>query len=483
MAKHKKKTHAHSKAKKHQTQSLTSDVSRKKHKKLYVQGMHCAACEVMIERALIKKKGVATVDASLKDNAIDLRYTNESEVSIETLNKEFKDEGYTFSTEKVESTRSIADNAQLIIGTVCAIFLTILMMKIFDVGGMSQYNSVDASSSLIAFLILGVVAGLSSCAALVGGLLLSMTKQWNELVPNASSAKRSVPHILFHAGRIVAFTFFGGLLGLLGNVITFNSVTLYAILIIVISAVMIVLGCQMIGVRWAQNFSIAAPKFLTRYIADESNFTAKYMPFVLGAGTFFLPCGFTLIAQGVALTTGSFIGGAMIMLFFAFGTLPILLGISFSGVFFNSNASLSMRFNVIAGVLVLLFGIYNINAQLNVLGLPSLSDVGGSSQNTIVEEIEVPSVQGMQELRITADEFEYIPTSSTTLKAGVPTTLIIDNKGAVGCAQFMAARGLLDEWIDLKPGENIVMFTPEKGTYKLTCTMGMVDPITITVVD
>lgn len=457
-------------------------VKSKKHKKLYVRGMHCAACEVMIERALIKKKGVVTVDASLKDNAIDLRYTDESDVSIETLNREFKDEGYTFSDERVSSTQSISDNAQLIIGTVCVILLIMLLMRIMEIDGMAQYVSVDASSTLIAFLILGVVAGLSSCAALVGGLLLSMTKQWSELVPNASSTQRSLPHILFHTGRLVAFFIFGGLLGLLGNAITFNSVTLYAILIIIISGVMMVLGCQMIGARWAQNFSIAAPKFLTRYIADESNFTAKYMPFVLGAGTFFLPCGFTLIAQGVALTTGSFLSGSLIMLLFALGTLPILLGISFSGIFFSGKASWSTRFNVIAGVLVLMFGIYNISAQLNVLGLPSLSDVGRVSENA-AQEIAEPSAEGEQELHIIADKFVYVPTSSTTLKAGVPTTLIVDNKGAVGCAQFMAARGLLEEWIELKPGENTAIFTPEKGTYKLTCTMGMVDPITITVVN
>jgi hypothetical protein len=67
------------------------------------------------------------------------------------------------------------------------------------------------------------------------------------------------------------------------------------------------------------------------------------------------------------------------------------------------------------------------------------------------------------------------------LKADEPTQLLVENQGVLGCGQYMAARGLFDGWIDLKPGSNSIQFTPKKGTYKLTCTMGMVPPIIITV--
>ncbi|NCP77121.1 sulfite exporter TauE/SafE family protein [bacterium] len=41
-----------------------------------------------------------------------------------------------------------------------------------------------------------------------------------------------------------------------------------------------------------------------------------------GALTFFLPCGFTLAMQAYAITTGSFITGALTMMAFALGTAP-----------------------------------------------------------------------------------------------------------------------------------------------------------------
>jgi len=49
---------------------------KKKHKKnkegimtksLYVSGMHCASCELLIEKKLLMQDGVDTVDVSLKD--------------------------------------------------------------------------------------------------------------------------------------------------------------------------------------------------------------------------------------------------------------------------------------------------------------------------------------------------------------------------------------------------------------------------------
>ncbi|HCB52054.1 TPA: hypothetical protein DEP21_05855 [Patescibacteria group bacterium] len=46
-----------------------------------------------------------------------------------------------------------------------------------------------------------------------------------------------------------------------------------------------------------------------------------------GVLTFFLPCGFTLAMQILAISSGNFWMGGLIMGFFALGTLPGLLGI------------------------------------------------------------------------------------------------------------------------------------------------------------
>jgi sulfite exporter TauE/SafE len=271
-------------------------------------------------------------------------------------------------------------------------------------------------------------------------------------------------------------------LGALWNAISFDSLVATAFVIILVSLVMIILGLQMVGVSWAQKFRLALPKaWSVKAVRHDSR---PRSPYIIGAATFFLPCGFTLIAQGVALASGSLLAGALIMGAFALGTLPILAGISWTGVRASKRPHLTARFQVIAGALVLVFALYNINSQLNVLGYPSASDAIAAIRSTETETSSDPVAQneaGEQVLGIRAVDFDYIPTTPTTLQAGKPTRLIVQNDGILGCGAFMAARGLWEGSLDLKPGVNEITFTPQPGTYKISCTMGMVPPVTVTV--
>lgn len=462
---------------------------------LYVDGMHCASCEILIEKKLLKQKGIESVDASLKGNRVEINYLGDQIPNAKKLNKDFSQSGYHFSTKKIKHENppliQFKEGKMLLnkvkawsILKIGAVFVSLLIaFFIFEKLQLGKHVSVDANSSLFGFFLLGLVAGLSSCAALIGGLLLSMIKQWNEIyIDSESNFVKAQPHIMFHVGRLISFFVLGGVLGLIGSALTLDNTTIFSILTIVVSIVMLVLALQMLGVGWAQRLKFTAPKSFTRYVAEESNFKGRYMPFGVGALTFFLPCGFTLIAQTVALTSGSPIKGALIMLAFALGTLPILLGISFGGLAFNSRPSLTAKFNIVAGLLIIFFVMYNVNGQLNVLGLPSFSDINFSSQSEPVAAAEIDE-NGVQTLQFIAKGFEYVPTSSTTIKAGVATVLTVDNQGIQGCGSFMAARGLIDGYIPLKAGVNTVdLGKPSKGVYKLTCSMGMVPPVTITVI-
>ncbi|MCA9386309.1 sulfite exporter TauE/SafE family protein [Candidatus Dojkabacteria bacterium] len=464
---------------------------------LYVDGMHCSACEVLIEKKLLKKDGIESVDASLRDSRVKVSYTGDNRPNPKDVTKELKELGYEFSDSKFKKDttpifrfvngqlrvnpikfKSMMKNLLVVFGLVVAFF-------VFEKLQLGGKFSVDSGSSLPAFFVLGIVAGLSSCAALVGGLLLSMIKQWNELYIGESQKQKSEPHILFHVGRLVSFALLGGVLGLIGDAISLDNATVYSILVFVVSIVMFVLAMQMLGVEWAQKFRFTAPKSVGTYVADERNFKGRYMPGILGALTFFLPCGFTLMAQGIALTSGSMISGALIMLMFALGTLPTLVAISFSGLTFNKKPHMTAKFNYIAGLVIVFFVIYNINGQLNVLGYPSLSDIKFSlpESNEQVQVVDTNNQVGdVQVLNFEASGFSYTAKGSTTLKAGQPAKLVVDNKGVQGCGAFIAARGLIDGFVELKRGINeIDLGVVQAGSYKLTCSMGMVSPVTITV--
>jgi sulfite exporter TauE/SafE/copper chaperone CopZ len=470
-------------------------------KTIYVEGMHCASCELLIEKTLEDYPGVKEVDASLDKGQVRIVSEKSESLDIEKLNKEFKEVGYTFSNKQfpkenhklielsdagIEINRSKFYEYLKIFGILIFVLVLVMLINNSNIG---RYAGVDANSSLPAFLVLGIVAGLSSCAALVGGLLLVMTKQWNDLyITDKTNKLKFQPHLLFHTGRLIGYFVFGGLLGLLGQVVSIGSGTSFAIVIIAVSIVMLVLALQMIGVKQVQNLQVKTPKVISKFITNESNFSGKYAPFILGALTFLLPCGFTLIAQAAALASSGFLKGGFIMLFFALGTLPILGGISLTGVKFNTKPKLTSMFNKTAGILIVVFAIYTINSQLNVLGLKSLSDLELRSNNTTSEKVdqeiqENPDVdENAQKLVIIADDFSYTPQGSMTIEADKPTILAVNNKGVQGCGRFMAARGLIDNYVELEDGWNYVELTPKKGVYKLTCTMGMVRPVTITAI-
>ncbi len=335
-----------------------------------VKGMHCAACEVLIEKKLLEIPGVKAVDASTANGKAVIEYEG-GKPSISTLNTIFRKDNYTFSENKFigEEVSGKSDSANTTFLGFAITAVIIMIFLLLDKLGISGLFNISSKSSLISFFGFGILAGLSSCAALVGGMVLSLSKQWNELYsPEDSSVRKLQPHILFNAGRILSYAVFGGILGLIGSRLAL-SFTVTAWLVVVISLLMVGLGLQMLGVRTFRRFQLGLPKFITRSIADEKKFRGKYMPFVMGVLTFFLPCGFTITAQTIALLSASAIQGAVIMGFFALGTAPMLLVIGVSSVKFFSKPHLALVFSKVAGFLVLFFALWNIYSQMNVLGL------------------------------------------------------------------------------------------------------------------
>jgi sulfite exporter TauE/SafE len=84
----------------------------------------------------------------------------------------------------------------------------------------------------------------------------------------------------------------------------------------------------------------------------------------------FLPCGFVYIAVAGAAVQKSPIDGALFMVLFGIGTLPLMLGISMSKNFVNIN--LRRRINKLSPVIAVILALIFIIRGLN-LGIPYLS--------------------------------------------------------------------------------------------------------------
>jgi sulfite exporter TauE/SafE/copper chaperone CopZ/plastocyanin len=450
----------------------------------YVKGMHCASCELLIEKELLKMENIKSVEASTNKGSVRIIYQGERP-KIQRLNSIFKSQGYTFFEKpiKLEKTNYFTN---VILPAILVIFL-FFVLKNSPLAGLVNVTS---SSSLPTFFFFSLFAGFSTCAALVGGLLLSLTKQWGQIYAREEKFLTKLqPYLLFNLGRILSFALFGGIIGLIGAKIKF-SLGFSAILILLVSLLMVVLGLQMLGVKYLQKFQITLPRFITRKIADKKNFQGKFMPILLGAFTFFLPCGFTLTAQSLALISGSFWQGAAIMLSFALGTAVGLLAIGFLSVKFLEKPHLSEKFLKVAGTLVLFFAFYNFNAQLNVLGLPSLSDLKLEflaqtiyQKNSFDDKDLPPIVNGKQIIKMKASRYGYEP-NYFKVRVGIPVRWEIEDVGTSGCTNAIVAKGLFTDEIPLTPGKvSIKEFTPTMpGKYKFSCWMGMVSGV-IEVVD
>lgn len=449
---------------------FTTDKMPKKEVTYFVDGMHCASCELLIEKKLLREEGVAAVEASAGKGEARLVYEGKKP-NIERLNKIFARDGYTFSTQppKIQDKDPFQKTFYLVLNF-CLAALLILGFIVLTQSGLAAKFVVTSASALPTFFFFGLLAGVSSCAALIGGIVLSMSKQWSGGVR---------PHLLFNLGRLLSFAAFGALIGALGSFLQI-SLTATAALTIAVSLLMVFLSLQMLGFKNFRRLQLTVPKFATRYIANESNFKGRYLPFLLGALTFFLPCGFTLTTQGLALTSGNPLQGGLMMLFFALGTLPTLLFIGLSSTKFSQKPHLSAHFSRIAGLLVLFFAVYNINAQLNLLGLKSLSDsnVGTAPTAAVAKDGVAPLVNGKQVLKMDAFSYAYKP-NYFRVKASIPVRWEITDKGVSGCTNAVISKGLFEGRIDLGGGRtSIKEFTPQRtGRYKFSCWMGMVSGI------
>lgn len=450
----------------------------------YVQGMHCASCELIVERRLLELKEVLAVDASLNRREVRIKCVGGTP-SVQDLNRLFKEEGYTLSEHPLPERASDSLSIQKILGVGGVALLLLAALYTVNRMGLSGLTVVDSSSSLPLFFVFGLLAGLSSCAALVGGIVLSMTKQWSGLYSNNESFwVRLQPNLLFNLGRLVSYSVFGAALGMIGGVFRVSEAFSSA-LVVLVSIAMIILALQMLGVRTPARFQPTMPRSMLRYVADESNFKGRFLPFLMGAFTFFLPCGFTLTTQGLAVASGTPIQGALVMFFFALGTSPSLLTIGIASMELSKKPHLSQLLSRVAGILVLFFAFSNINAQFNALGLTSLSDLYARAVtgSPAAGEGLAPIVGGKQLLTMDALAYGYEP-AYFKVRSGVPVRWEIADRGFSGCTNAIVSRGLFEGQVDLlSGGTTIKEFTPENpGAYKFSCWMGMASGV-IEVID
>jgi sulfite exporter TauE/SafE/copper chaperone CopZ len=324
-----------------------------------VSGMHCPACEMVVERKLSQLDYLSDVKAELKTQMVTLRMSSTADENavIQDINSKLNGTGYQI---KKEATSHTINYKELLYGfliSLVVIFAFIILQRL----GITRILS-DTGPTWSFIFTIGIVASLSSCMALVGGLVLSISAKYSQ------GRDKVLPLTFFHIARLIAFFVLGGFMGLLGSVFTLSQSFYFAVSIILF-IVMMILGINLLNViPFFRKLQISLPKSWTQNSVMNSYLQSRLAPILLGIITFFLPCGFTQSMQINAIASGSFINGALIMLIFALGTLPVLALISFTSVRLGRSANSGIFFKA-AGFVVLFFAVFNFYSSLVAAGI------------------------------------------------------------------------------------------------------------------
>ncbi len=430
--------------------------------------MHCRSCEMMVEEEILKIPGIKKVKVSAKKGTAEIFY-NKDVPGEDSLNKAVQAAGYQLGrTEFKFFSDRLVDYTDL----VTSASILVILYLIAESTGLTKLSIITGNDygNLFTVALIGLTAGFSSCMALIGGLVLAIASRHAEKHPGASALAEFRPHLFFNLGRLASFTLLGGIIGQAGSALKLSTTAL-GWMTVVAGIFMIFLGLQLIQIfPFISKFSLSLPKKLSKLLNLGNRREQEYShknAMVMGALTFFLPCGFTQAMQLYAVSSGSLLTGALTMGVFALGTAPGLLGIG--GLTALMKGKFAEKFFKFTGVIVVILALVNLNSGLNLAGV-NLPSLPASSDNQPAQDATVES--GTQILRMEQSSRGYSP-KNFTIKKGVPVKWIIKSLDNYSCASSIVVP-TLNISRTLSPGENIIEFTAQKaGIIKFSCSMGM----------
>ena len=418
--------------------------------KVKVYDMTCTSCESKVERTLKNLDGVTSAIANFSAQEVIVEYDTEF-CSSSKIKDSIKSAGY--NVQKSSSNYKI-------IGIIIVAAVIILLGN--STGGFDMDARLNGASYFVLFVV-GMLTSIH-CVGMCGGIMLSQS-----INKETTSKFKSIrPAILYNAGRVVAYTVIGGLVGSLGSVLALSP-TVKAGLQIFAGVFMVIMGLNMAGFSFFRKFNIKLP-WSSCSIKNKPK-----TPFLVGLLNGLMPCGPLQTMQLYALGTGSATKGALSMLLFSLGTVPLMLTFgALSGLLSKGYTKQILK---MSGFLVIILGLImgSRGLALSGIGLPNMSAITqkltspGSSEANIGKAV---LKDGVQEITMTADGRGYTP-NAFYVKKGVPVRWIIKGDALNSCNNAIVVPSIKKE-LTLKKGDNIIEFTPTDKDINFSCWMGMI---------
>jgi len=466
-----------------------SEITRKaplRHIKIQVKNMICESCEKIIEKSLLKVSGVRHAKVKYIESTAKIAYEPEK-VSIDKIRAAIKEAGYGSElaparAKSIKNTASFtAKRGTIFFALIGLIALVALIISYFALSTtLGQMNiaipQLDANTSAVIIFVVGLLTGFH-CIGMCGSFVLSYTAKARQVSPEALNIGQ---HGKYAAGKVISYSLIGGTFGLIGSVFVFTPIA-RAVIAFFAGAFLILFSLKMLNVHPALH-RLSLPQGLLRKIGIGAS-TKNSDPLIIGlANGLFIACGPLQAMYILAMTAGSFLGGAIMLFAFAIGTLIPMLGF---GVFASLiSHTIQNKIARLSGAIVLVMGLLMINNGLalsgNQLSISAVTGIaggslGGSSQTgTILDGPQgVNNGPGYQIINMDVTNAGYSP-SSFVLKTGLPVKWVINGKQINSCngSMIVPAYNLR---FSVKQGEQTIEFTPNKaGVINWSCWMGMI---------
>lgn len=234
---------------------------------------------------------------------------------------------------------------------------------------------------LLSALVLGLMGSLH-CVGMCGPIAFMLP------VDHKRPVKKGVQVSMYHIGRLLAYGVIGVLFGLIGK-----GLYLFGIqqkLSIAVGVVMIIL--VLLPYRYLGQLSLARPAYkfvgkIKSWLGDSLKKKTADTFLTIGFLNGFLPCGLVYMALLGAIASGDALNGAIYMMVFGVGTIPLMT----VAVYFGSllKGSLRARVRKIIPVFIVIVGVLFILRGMG-LGIPYISPKSNMNMATTEMECHTP---------------------------------------------------------------------------------------------
>ncbi len=479
-----------------------------------IGGMTCINCQNKIEKALRGAKGVTKAEVSYRRGTADVEY-DDVRTNADKLVRVIENLDYKVLSSGEKNSRGIINSFGILV-IIAALYYLLQTFGLLN--RLVPNRLADTGMGYGMLFVIGLITSVH-CVAMCGGIGLSQS------LPTKGQSKSLFSTILYNLGRVCSYTAIGFVLGLIGSVIGGGAnvgvpVLLQGILKIIAGLVMVIMGINMLGIfPWLRRFSIHMPAGVAKFIGQKTR--TSNGPFIVGLLNGLMPCGPLQAMWIVAFASADPVSGALSMLMFSLGTVPLMLGLG--SVVSLLGRKFTNQVMKVGAVLVVVLGLAMLTQGSALAGIRPVAKTGSDGITAETEPLEeIPEDAASETSQIvagettaavgeattargenvtadgetetaagdttttagdTAGEVQVIKSELTrgqypeiTVKAGVPVHWVIDApaENINGCNGVMIIPDYEIQHV-FEPGENVIEFTPtEAGVFGYSCWMGMV---------